>query len=315
MWIIDRVAFTVFGRPIYWYGILIAGGAMLALFSACAREKRVGVPKDTTLSLSLFMVPVALICARAYYVIFTWENYAANPLSVFDFRSGGMAIYGAVIGGVVVVYLYGRRKKLRFFQLTDLLAPSLALGQGIGRWGNFVNQEAYGIAITNPSLQFFPMAVWIEAEQNWFAATFFYESIWCLLIFAALLLFERLRKFKAAGDIFLWYGLLYCAERTIVEGLRMDSLYIGAARVSQLLSLAMLVFCVALVLVRYVRAWGFAHPQVIIGGLSLIAAIGCVPALLTGMAPMWISLPVAALLISSIWLYAGLPNQISEAIE
>lgn len=312
---INRVAFTVFGRPIYWYGILIAGGAMLALLSACAREKRVGVPKDTTLSLSLIMVPVALICARAYYVAFTWENYAANPLSVFDFRSGGMAIYGAVIGGAAVIFFYGRRKEMSFFQLTDLIAPSLALGQGIGRWGNFVNQEAYGVAITNPSLQFFPMAVWIDAEQNWFAATFFYESIWCILIFLALLLIEKFRKFKAVGDIFLWYGLLYCAERTIVEGLRLDSLYWGSARVSQLLSLAALVLCVVIVLVRYLRAWGLKHPQVIAALVSLAAAIGCVPALLTGMAPMWTAIPVAALLLSSIWLYANLPDEIPAITE
>ena len=147
-----------------------------------------------------------------------------------------MAIYGGIIGGVLAGAIYGRRKKLPFWKLADLAAPSLALGQAVGRWGNFVNQEAYGRVAAHAWQRRFPIAVFIRADGLWHYATFFYESVWCLLIVILLLNLERRDRFRRAGDVFLAYVFLYALERTFVEGLRTDSLYLGPLRVSQALS-------------------------------------------------------------------------------
>lgn len=238
--VMNRVAFTICGQPIYWYGIVIALAVLLGVATAALRERRAGLPKDTAVDFALVVMPAAIIFARAYYVVFEWEQYADNPVSVLDIRSGGMAIYGGLIGGALAAILVTKWKKVRYGHLADLIAPSLALGQGIGRWGNFFNQEAYGFPVTNPAWQFFPAAVYIEKLSQWHLATFFYESAWCVLIWLALEAAVRCGKFdrRRPGDVFAWYGVLYCAERALVEGLRTDSLYWGAVRVSQAASLA-----------------------------------------------------------------------------
>ncbi|MBQ8954925.1 MAG: prolipoprotein diacylglyceryl transferase [Clostridia bacterium] len=236
----SRVAFSVFGFPIYWYGLLIAVGLLLGILCASLREKQLGLKKDTALDFMLLALPAALVGARIYYVAFSWESYAAHPLSVFNLREGGLAIYGGVIGGVIAALIYAKWKKVSFGALADLCAPALALGQAIGRWGNFFNQEAYGVVLENPALQRFPLAVYIEADGLWHAAAFFYESAWCFLIAALLLCLERRRVFKRRGDLFAAYLFLYGLERVLVEGLRTDSLMLGPIRVSQLLSGALM---------------------------------------------------------------------------
>ena len=237
--------FDVLGFTIKWYGVLIALGILLGVCLASRREKRLRLPPDTTLDIAMIGVPCAILGARLYYVVFSWEKYAAHPLSVFNLRQGGLAIYGGIIGGLLAGFVYSRAKRLPFSALLDLAAPSLALGQAIGRWGNFFNHEAFGSAIVRESLRFFPIGVYIPADGLWHYATFFYESVWCFLIVAMLLWGERKNRFHARGDVFLWYALLYALERTLVEGLRTDSLYWGSLRVSQLLSL-MAVFAVAI---------------------------------------------------------------------
>lgn len=246
MFEISRSALVLFGFELHWYGLLIAMGVLAAVLLACSREKRLGLERDTTLNIALIAVPVAIICARLYYVLFSWEYYAAHPQEILNIRQGGLAIYGGVIGGVLAGWIYCRVKKVSFPKGLDLAAPSLALGQAIGRWGNFLNQEAYGAAVENPALQFFPLAVHIDGS-GWHWATFFYESLWCALIVAFILVAERKHFFRRSGDIFGAYLLLYGVERALVEGLRTDSLYLGPLRVSQLLSL-MLVLGVCLVL-------------------------------------------------------------------
>lgn len=250
---LNRIAFTLFGYPVYWYGALIALGMLLGVLLAAAREKRYGQKPDTMLNFVLVAIPVALVCARLYYVAFSWDAYAANPLEILNVRNGGMAIYGGVLGGLAAGWVYSRRAKVPFGTLADLCAPSLALGQAIGRWGNFFNQEAYGAAVESPSLCFFPAAVYIEAIGEWRYATFFYESAWCFLIVASLLVAERKKLFRRSGDVFIWYVATYAAERMVVEGMRSDSLYLGAIRVSQLLSAGALVLCATLFLIRSMR--------------------------------------------------------------
>lgn len=232
----QRTALTLFGRDVQWYGILIVLGILMGFMVAKAREKRFGLPKDTAIDLVLCCVPAAIVGARLYYVIFSIKLFSGQPWwKIFAIWEGGMAIYGGVIAGVFVGWLYARAKKLRFLTLADLAAPSIALGQAVGRWGNFVNQEAHGALVESPALRFFPAAVFIDG--GWYYATFFYESAWCLLIVAALLIAEHRRFFKRTGDGFFAYVFLYALERGVVEGMRTDSLYLGAMRVSQGLSL------------------------------------------------------------------------------
>ena len=268
---ISRVAFTLFGFPVYWYGLVIALGMLIGVLIASAREKRYAQPKDTVLNFILIALPAALICARIYYVVFSWEHYAANPMEIVNVRNGGMAIYGGIIGGVITGLVYSRIKKVSFFALADLCAPALAFGQAMGRWGNFFNQEAYGAQIMNPALQFFPVGVYIEAIGQWRYATFFYESSWCFLLCAALLIAESKRLFKRRGDVFCWYILAYSAERMVVEGMRSDSLYLGGIRISQLLSAGMLVACACLFIVRAAKEKNLSLPCAAVFAVLAIA--------------------------------------------
>ncbi len=236
---ISREALTLFGFELRWYGVLIALGVLGAVLLASRREARLGLKPDTALNVALIAVPVAVVCARLYYVLFSWDYYAAHPADILNIRQGGLAIYGGVIGGILAGWLYCRFTHTSFAAGLDLAAPSIALGQAVGRWGNFLNREAYGAAVANPKLRFFPLAVEIPGS-GWHWATFFYESLWCALIVAFLLIAERRSFFRRRGDVFGWYLLLYALERALVEGLRTDSLYLGPVRVSQLLSLAAL---------------------------------------------------------------------------
>ena len=282
---------NVFGLEIHWYGILIALGMALAVALASLREKRLGLPKDTGIDLALVGIPAAIVCARLYYVLFSWRAYAANPIHILYIWEGGMAIYGGIIGGVLAGSLYGRVKKLPFLKLADLAAPSIALGQAIGRWGNFVNQEAYGRVAAQAWQQRFPIAVFIQADGQWHYATFFYESAWCFLIVATLLIAEKKRRLRD-GDVFLGYVFLYALERALVEGLRTDSLYLGAFRVSQLLSLAALLVCAALFLKRSARK---ALPAAALACAGLMAAL-----LLTGHAVLALFPAAGALILEGI---------------
>ena len=221
---------------LHYYGMLIALGVRLGVFLAMKRESRLGLAKDTTIDLALVGVPAALVGARLYYVAFSWDFYKDDLWKILSVREGGMAIYGGVLAALLAGWIFSRVRKVPFASLADLAAPSLALGQAVGRWGNFVNQEAYGYAVTDPALCRFPIAVFIEADGRWHLATFFYESAWCFLIVAFILLMERKGKLRRPGDAFLWYLLLYGVERAVVEGLRTDSLMLGPVRVSQLLA-------------------------------------------------------------------------------
>ncbi len=253
----DRVAFTLFGRDIYWYGVLMATGILIAVLLAIREAKRKGMSEDTMLDLCLIIIPCGVVGARLYYVIFELKQYLSNPIRMLYIWEGGLAIYGAVIGGLLGLLIYSRVKKLRFLKLADCIAPGLILAQAIGRWGNFFNQEAYGAAITNPKLWWFPFAVYIEnspLEHPFYYATFFYESMWCLLVFLFLWFYLRKRT-KHDGDMLLAYAVLYGFERMIVEGLRTDSLWLipDVIRVSQLVSFVVFAVGIVFLLVRRAR--------------------------------------------------------------
>ncbi len=263
----NPVAFTVFGRDIYWYGILISLSVVLAVIMVYQEARRKGLDADCMLDYALLTVPVAIVFARIYYVVFEWEQYAADPVRALYIWEGGIAIYGAIIGGVVATLIFSKWKKISFWTLADLVAPGLVLGQAIGRWGNFFNQEAFGELVVNPKWQFFPYAVYIERLGEWHMATFFYESAVCFLIFIFLLIYRRKAKNAPAGNVFLWYWVLYGIERAFVEGLRTDSLWMlkggvpignliffpNGLRVSQVLSIIMVVAFSIVLIARYAK--------------------------------------------------------------
>jgi phosphatidylglycerol:prolipoprotein diacylglycerol transferase len=242
--------FGIQGFNIAWYGIIIACGMVLGVLLAMYRAKQRGFKPDMILDFMLWAIPLAIVGARLYYVIFEWENYAGDLLKIFAINQGGLAIYGGVIGGIIAAIIFCKIKKFPFFTLIDLVVPSLILGQAIGRWGNFVNQEAFGNIITNPSLQFFPVAVYIEQLGEWHQATFFYESAWNIVLLCVVLLLSR-KKVKD-GTLLSTYFIGYGIGRFLVEGLRTDSLYIlPGIRVSQILSLILVaVGIVMLVMIR-----------------------------------------------------------------
>ncbi len=228
----DPVAFSVFGFEIRWYGLLIAIAVLIGTLLATKEAKRKGIKEEAFLDLLIFAVPVAIIFARLYYVIFTWDYYSQNPGQILNIRGGGLAIHGVIIGGILVALIFSKIRKINFWSIADAAAPSLILGQAIGRWGNFANSEAHG----GPTD--LPWGIIIDGVKV--HPTFLYESIWNLLVFGFLLWYRR--KFaNREGEIFLLYIILYSLARLFIEGLRTDSLMFGQIRVAQLISLIAIV--------------------------------------------------------------------------
>ena len=285
---------TVFGQ-LPWYSVLVVAGIVLAIWLTSCEEKRKGLPKDTIVDLALWVIPLGIVGARLYYVAMSWKFFAADPLSALYIWKGGLAIYGGVIGGAAGAWLYARRNKCSFAVLADAIAPGLLLAQALGRWGNYFNMEAYGPAITEPSLQFFPFGVLILQGSGyvWHMATFFYESIWNLAGFCVL---WKIRKQTAKnGSLFCWYLLIYGSGRFIIEQLRTDSLYIGPFRASQWLSLGLCMIASAILLWRTAGQWRRCWPGLVCaalwitrwGFLSMPAAYGAL-ILLAGVLAIWL---------------------------
>lgn len=231
---VDRIAF--FG--VSWYAILIVSAIVLGLAYCTHESRRLHLPQDVIIDFALYAIPLGIICARIYYVVFRFNMYSEDLLSVFNLREGGLAIYGGIIGGILAARAAARKHDVSLYTILDVVAPALVLGQAIGRWGNYINMEAYGLRISEPHLQFFPFAVEIPVGDVWYwhMATFFYEFCWNLIVFCLLLYIRRHRR--RSGDVFCWYLLLYCSGRTVIEGLRYDSLtFISEfVRISQVLS-------------------------------------------------------------------------------
>lgn len=263
----------IFGL-IPWYSFLIVLGAAIAVFLAVREEKRTDFKKDTVLDFVLVLLPSGIIGARIYYVAFSWSQFRNNLISVLKIWEGGIAIYGGVIAGLIAAWIFCRRRSISFLTLCDLIAPGLILAQAIGRWGNYFNQECYGLSVLNPALQFFPFAVQIrEAEGlQWHMATFFYESVWNFMVFVFLMIARR-KWFRYHGDVICFYALLYACGRLIIEDFRTDSLYASSTvRISQLLSV---VICI-LLLIRYMRLFrgrpSMRSVSVLIPVISALAA-------------------------------------------
>ena len=246
---LGRIAFM--GIP--WYSVIVLIGFMAGGYIAIQEEKRLDFPRDTAIDFMLLTVPLSIIGARLYYVAFQWDYYRRDLSRILNIREGGLAIYGGVIMGFVAALIIARRRKIPLPRMLDALAPALALGQAIGRWGNYANMEAFGREIVNPSLRFFPYGVeiWLDGAWHWRQAAFFYESAACLAIF--LFLWIRRKHIRPQGAAFLWYVLLYGMERAFVEGLREDSLMLGNVRVSQALSIAAAIAALVALVILYMK--------------------------------------------------------------
>lgn len=231
---------NLFGREVYFYGIIIALGFILAMFYCAKNTKRFGLVEDDVYDLMIFLLPAVILGARLYYVAFSVEDYLSDPLSIFAVWEGGLAIYGGVIAGVITVCLVARHKKIPVGAMLDCAVYGLLIGQIIGRWGNFMNREAFGaeteifcrMGLTAP-----------DGTTIFVHPTFLYESLWNLVLFTALVIFQRRGHRRYDGQCLLLYFFFYGLGRLWIEGLRTDSLYIGSTgiRVSQLLSLGLII--------------------------------------------------------------------------
>lgn len=245
------IAFQLGPLTIRWYGILMATAMALGLWLAYREAKRRGTDPDNLLKTSEVALLGGLIGARLYYVAFNWDYYSQLPLKIIAVWEGGLAIHGGLLGGLLLGGCYAWWRWLPLILYLDIVAPSLALGQGIGRWGNFFNEEAFGTPTTLPwKLYISPRQrplEYVQAEH--FHPTFLYESVWDFLVFGLLVLVLRHRLERARGSLFLAYVGLYSVGRLLVEGLRTDSLMLGPIRIAQLVSgLAIAVSLVGLVI-------------------------------------------------------------------
>ncbi len=243
----NSIAFTLFGLEVSWYGIMIAIGITCAVILGCFLAKYRGLKKDDIFELLLWVLPPAIIGARLYFLIFNGGPWGWEAFAIW---SGGLAVYGSIIGGAIGVLLFCLIRKKNFFDVADVAAPCLVLGQGIGRIGCYFAGCCYGVETTNASLQFFPFSVLIGGQ--WHLATFFYESFFDLIICLVLVLV--LKKVKISGIILGGYMVLYGILRAVLEGLR-DSeaaLFIGGLKVSQVLSIIIIIAGVCLIVCKVI---------------------------------------------------------------
>ena len=238
---------------IYFYGIIIACGLVLAVLYCMNRSKEFGIQEDDILDGVLWVTPFAICCARAYYCIFAWHEYAADPISVLYIWNGGLAIYGGVIGALIGVSVLCKLKKIKLPAMLDLVLLGFLIGQSIGRWGNFMNREAFGA----PTDSFLRMGLYntLTGQTEYYHPTFLYESVWNLCGFVLLHFLSKRRKYD--GQIALCYAAWYGLGRCIIEGLRMDSLYWGSFRVSQVLAGISCVVAVIVLIWQHFRE----HPK------------------------------------------------------
>lgn len=231
------------------YGLVIAVGLLLAVLYSLRRCKQFGLKQDDLLDGVLWVTPFAIICARAYYVAFTWEAYADNPISALYIWEGGIAIYGGVLGAVLGIAVLCKVKKLKFAAVMDLVLLGFLIGQSMGRWGNFFNREAFGA----PTDSFLRMGLFNSATGQWeyYHPTFLYESVWNLAGLVMLHFWSKKRRYD--GQIALGYAAWYGLGRAWIEGLRMDSLYWGDFRVSQVLAAASCLVATAVLIYQHFR--------------------------------------------------------------
>ena len=241
---ISRIAFSLFGVNIYWYAILITFAMALSIFLMNKDDKKYNINFDDILLLIILTIPIAFIGARIYYVIFNINYYFSNPTKILNIRDGGLAIYGGIIAGTITIIMYCKIKKINILDVLDYVVPYVAMGQAIGRWGNFINVEAYGTETSN----FIRMGIIENNIYKEVHPTFLYESIVTFFLF--IFLFNIRNKRKYSGQLTYIYLAIYSIARFFIEGLRTDSLMLGNIRISQLVSLIIFIFSILMILIN-----------------------------------------------------------------
>ncbi|MFI3605356.1 prolipoprotein diacylglyceryl transferase [Vagococcus fluvialis] len=252
---VNPIAFNLFGIDIMWYAIIIVSAIVLVSWLASKEAVKVGLREDDVVDLMLWALPISIVGARLYYVLFELDYYIENPGQILAIRSGGLAIYGGLIAGGLVIYFFTRHRFISTWKFLDVAAPSVILAQGIGRWGNFMNHEAYGEVVSRNFLEslhlpkFIIENMYIDGEYR--QPTFLYESVWSVLGFVVLILLRRKPNFLKEGEVALVYVIWYSLGRFFIEGMRTDSLWIGdVIRVSQMLSGLLFIGAIGLLIYR-----------------------------------------------------------------
>lgn len=253
---INPVAFQIGSLSVRWYGILIALGIVLAFIVVQREMVKRGMHPDFLTDLLVWAVPISIISARIYYVIFSWDFYKDNPGQIIQIWEGGIAIHGALIGAFITTYIFTKRRGISFWKTVDIAAPGLLIGQIIGRWGNFMNQEAYGEQVSEHFLNTTIIPDWIMNQMTINGVThhptFLYESMWNLVGLIILLLLRKVSVKR--GEMFLFYLTWYSFGRYFIEGMRTDSLMGGTLRTAQVVSVVTIIIAVTFFIIRrYVR--------------------------------------------------------------
>ncbi|MBT2730642.1 prolipoprotein diacylglyceryl transferase [Bacillus sp. ISL-75] len=255
---INPIAFELGPISVHWYGIIIGLGAMLGLYLATQECKKRGISPDVLVDLVIFALPIAIISARIYYVLFEWSYYKNHLSEIPAIWNGGIAIHGGLIGAVITAIIFTNKRKISFWKLADITAPSILLGQAIGRWGNFMNQEAHGGPVSRTFLENLHLPTSIINQMNingtYYHPTFLYESLWSL---TGVIILISLRKVNLRrGELYLMYLIWYSIGRFFIEGMRTDSLMLtDHLRIAQVISILILTGCISLLLFRRMKGF------------------------------------------------------------
>lgn len=255
----DRVFFSFGPITVYWYSVLIITAIIIGIYFSSRVADKNGITKDYLTDLIFYLIPIGIIGARIYYVIFNFSIFKDNVLDIFKIWEGGLAIYGAVIASIIFIVVYSKKKNKDLLLTIDTLVPYLILGQAIGRWGNFINKEAYGTITTFSKLKCLKVPNFIiegmYIDGHYYMPTFYFESIWCLIGFIMLLIIRKKDNFRHKGLLlfvyFIWYGI----GRFFIEGLRTDSLYLGSFRISQIVSIILILMGVIGIVYMRRKKW------------------------------------------------------------
>jgi len=253
---LNPIAFHLGPIDVHWYGIIIGCGALLGLYLATRECTRRGVSPDALIDLITIALPVAIISARIYYVLFEWNYFKTHPSEIPAIWHGGIAIHGGLIGAIVTAIIFTRKRNISFWKLADITAPSILLGQAIGRWGNFMNQEAHGGPVSRAFLEGLHLPVFIINQMNingvYYHPTFLYESIWS---FVGVIILISLRKVNLRkGELFITYLIWYSIGRFFIEGMRTDSLMLTShLRIAQVVSIVTIIVSILLLILRRIR--------------------------------------------------------------
>lgn len=267
---IDPIAIKIGPLTVAWYGIIIVVGMMLAIYLTTKEADKRDVSEDFIIDTAFWTIPIGIIGARLYYVLFELNVYLNDPIRIFYIWEGGLAIYGGIIAGFLTFHYRSQKENVPILLLTDIVTPYLLLAQGIGRWGNFVNQEAHGGEVTRQFLEKLMLPEFIIEGMNiggtYYHPTFLYESVWSLIGVAVILLIRNREKLLLRGEATSAYLIWYGIGRLFIEGMRTDSLYLGTFRVSQIVSVVIILLGIGLIL--YQRFYKFPKPQFYTDGLA-----------------------------------------------